>query len=241
METGKTGKYLKYAIGEILLVVIGILIALQINNWNEARKARKVEQQYLLALQDEFEKNLIEVNRVISLCDSVFSASKKVINKKDQNGQSLSDFEIQTANMNAFRFPPKFIQSPGILNDLINSGYLSKLNNIQLRSQIQKWFVTIQQVKDEEDEFWHHREKVIDLMQREFSFRNYMIEMNEDLIGALSPKDTSKETTAFFHDDDFDNLLLFYTIVLRSLQLEHYPNLKNNIESILNEIDKSID
>ncbi|MBO3116110.1 hypothetical protein J4050_05090 [Winogradskyella sp. DF17] len=35
METGKTGKYLKYAIGEIILVVIGILIALQINNWNE--------------------------------------------------------------------------------------------------------------------------------------------------------------------------------------------------------------
>ena len=45
METGKTGKpafaagrYFKYAIGEIVLVVIGILIALQINNWNEVRK-----------------------------------------------------------------------------------------------------------------------------------------------------------------------------------------------------------
>lgn len=36
MEKNKTGKYLKYAIGEILLVVIGILIALQINNWNES-------------------------------------------------------------------------------------------------------------------------------------------------------------------------------------------------------------
>ena len=38
METGKTGKYLKYAIGEIVLVVIGILIALSINNWNEQKK-----------------------------------------------------------------------------------------------------------------------------------------------------------------------------------------------------------
>ena len=37
MEKNKTGKYLKYAIGEIVLVVIGILIALQINNWNENR------------------------------------------------------------------------------------------------------------------------------------------------------------------------------------------------------------
>tara|TARA_B100000508_G_scaffold107348_1_gene85427 strand:- start:44 stop:181 length:138 start_codon:yes stop_codon:yes gene_type:complete len=35
----KTSKYFKYAIGEIILVVIGILIALQINNWNELRKS----------------------------------------------------------------------------------------------------------------------------------------------------------------------------------------------------------
>jgi len=40
----KTGKYFKYAIGEIILVVIGILIALQINNWNERRKERAQEQ-----------------------------------------------------------------------------------------------------------------------------------------------------------------------------------------------------
>ena len=38
MGKNKTGKYLKYAIGEIILVVIGILIALSINNWNEERK-----------------------------------------------------------------------------------------------------------------------------------------------------------------------------------------------------------
>lgn len=38
MSENKTGKYFKYAIGEIVLVVIGILIALQINNWNESRK-----------------------------------------------------------------------------------------------------------------------------------------------------------------------------------------------------------
>ena len=47
MEQNKTGKYFKYAIGEILLVVIGILIALQINNWNEQRKTRQSEQEIL--------------------------------------------------------------------------------------------------------------------------------------------------------------------------------------------------
>ncbi len=53
LSEGKTGKYLKYAIGEIFLVVIGILIALQINNWNENRKQQiKLQQIYHEILAD---------------------------------------------------------------------------------------------------------------------------------------------------------------------------------------------
>lgn len=53
METGKTGKYFKYAIGEIFLVVIGILIALQINNWNENRKQNLKDIEFLNGLRSE--------------------------------------------------------------------------------------------------------------------------------------------------------------------------------------------
>ena len=58
MEKNKTGKYLKYAIGEIILVVIGILIALQINNWNEQRKIDILQvealKEVISDLQDDF-------------------------------------------------------------------------------------------------------------------------------------------------------------------------------------------
>ena len=56
IEQNKMGKYFKYAIGEIILVVIGILIALQINNWNEARKTKLVE----LKILKELKEDLIE-------------------------------------------------------------------------------------------------------------------------------------------------------------------------------------
>ncbi|MBT8274483.1 MAG: hypothetical protein KJO77_11805, partial [Bacteroidia bacterium] len=59
METGKTSKYLKYAIGEILLVVIGILIALQINNWNNNRNNDKIEQQYIARLISELNEEIV--------------------------------------------------------------------------------------------------------------------------------------------------------------------------------------
>ncbi|WP_207764273.1 DUF6090 family protein [Hanstruepera neustonica] len=58
LSEGKTGKYLKYAIGEIVLVVIGILIALQINNWNEGRKANKKEQLILKELRNSINSDL---------------------------------------------------------------------------------------------------------------------------------------------------------------------------------------
>jgi hypothetical protein len=58
MEKNKTGKYLKYAIGEIVLVVIGILIALSINNWNEDRKLRNQEFNILTEIKSNLETTL---------------------------------------------------------------------------------------------------------------------------------------------------------------------------------------
>ena len=53
MEQNKTSRYLKYAIGEIILVVIGILIALQINNWNEDRKSVRLAESYIKDIRQD--------------------------------------------------------------------------------------------------------------------------------------------------------------------------------------------
>ena len=58
LTDNKFSKYLLYAFGEILLVVIGILIALQVNNWNEERNQRKEEQKLIGALTEELESNI---------------------------------------------------------------------------------------------------------------------------------------------------------------------------------------
>ena len=62
LSKGKTGKYLKYAIGEIILVVIGILIALQINNWNEINKKIYLKNEYQNSLINDFRKDTIQIN-----------------------------------------------------------------------------------------------------------------------------------------------------------------------------------
>ncbi|RIA09051.1 hypothetical protein OE09_0879 [Flavobacteriaceae bacterium MAR_2010_72] len=74
METGKTGKYLKYAIGEIVLVVIGILIALQINTWNEAKKTSHLETKILKELHSNLTLDLEEIQSDVRFMDSITKA-----------------------------------------------------------------------------------------------------------------------------------------------------------------------
>ncbi|MDY2587948.1 DUF6090 family protein [Winogradskyella aquimaris] len=79
LSEGKTGKYFKYAIGEIILVVIGILIALQINNWNQNRLNENLESLYYKRLLDDAreEKQILEAT--INYSKKVYYHAKKAI------------------------------------------------------------------------------------------------------------------------------------------------------------------
>jgi hypothetical protein len=69
-RAGKTGKYFKYAIGEIVLVVIGILIALSINNWNENRKRNKIKRNYYNQVLQDLSKDTSYINKRIKVLNS---------------------------------------------------------------------------------------------------------------------------------------------------------------------------
>ena len=79
MEQNKTGKYLKYAVGEIILVMIGILLALQVNNWNQQRIAMQKEQLLLEALHDEFVENKAQFEMVIAAHELAMASTQYVI------------------------------------------------------------------------------------------------------------------------------------------------------------------
>ena len=83
MEKNKTGKYLKYAIGEIILVVIGILIALQINNWNEKRKAYANSKNYLSEIISDLQKDTLRFNDGIAGIDNFIKDEEWALNKED--------------------------------------------------------------------------------------------------------------------------------------------------------------
>ncbi|TVZ59701.1 hypothetical protein NA63_2237 [Flavobacteriaceae bacterium MAR_2010_105] len=79
MEKNKTAKYLKYAIGEIILVVIGILIALSINNWNQKQQLFNQEQGLLLEIKNDLNGTKIELKDDISSLNARMHASDSII------------------------------------------------------------------------------------------------------------------------------------------------------------------
>jgi len=139
LSEGKTGKYLKYAIGEIILVVIGILIALQINNWNEKRKEAIQEQKILGELKSDFLYNKRELNRnikkataLVNRCDSLivlFGLPKESVN--------LNNVVRFTRLLSAYS---TFDPSNGALNSLISSGNLNIIKNDSLKMRLSRWF-----------------------------------------------------------------------------------------------------
>ena len=127
MEQNKTGKYLKYAIGEIVLVVIGILIALQINNWNEARKVENSKQALMLALKSEMVKN-----------KNVMERYAQGINKTNTNFNKVLQYSAGNSNMHVDSlkyYLPKMIfeRTLSILNavqeEAISSGKFELLSD----------------------------------------------------------------------------------------------------------------
>jgi sensor domain CHASE-containing protein len=79
MEKNKTGKYLKYAIGEIILVFIGILIALQVNNWNENQTEIKQQNVILANLNLELNNNLKNLNTAIEFSETYINSSENLL------------------------------------------------------------------------------------------------------------------------------------------------------------------
>jgi hypothetical protein len=79
LDSGSTRKYLLYAIGEILLVMIGILLALQVNNWNEWRKDRLKETKILEELVENLEVNANTLEQLIKMNYRRDSLSSEII------------------------------------------------------------------------------------------------------------------------------------------------------------------
>ena len=129
----KTKTYFKYAIGEIVLVVIGILIALSINNWNETNKNEREQIVFLNNLKNDLKNDLIQLDQILKFQKEKLS---KVNELKDQL-LSIKDFEkIEQLLVNLTLLNDTYFPNTGSYTTTVSSGKIASLNPSSLRIAI---------------------------------------------------------------------------------------------------------
>lgn len=105
MEQDKMRKYLLYAIGEILLVVVGILIALQVNNWNEERKAGIFEEEILSLIDQNLHRDSIRLSEELFKAKQAITLTDRLIEKVGQQnyGDSLNHWMGKIISFERFK------------------------------------------------------------------------------------------------------------------------------------------
>jgi hypothetical protein len=150
MSENKIGKYFKYAIGETILVVIGILIALQINNWNEIRKTRITELNFLENIKADLKLNLVSLDEFINTRKEAVKSSHIILAYFNQpENIDLNAFNLHSLTVMVW-FP--FQQNDNTYQELLNSGQLSIISNKKIKDHMQNMqsnFKTIAFVENE--------------------------------------------------------------------------------------------
>jgi hypothetical protein len=148
INTGATRKYLLYAVGEILLVMIGILLALQVNNWNEERKDRFEEQVILIGLEKQFLSLNQHLNYWALAYDSLSAKTRRVLHPKANISDISHDYILYA--FGGITISVTFDPGRGILESTIESGRLELIQNEELREMLSNWSHMADEISDGE-------------------------------------------------------------------------------------------
>ena len=140
LTEGKTGKYLKYAIGEIVLVVIGILIALQLNNLNDSHKINKEEKISLAKLHNESETIVRSIKESIAQKDSIILSMDKVASGlHNKNIEGISEYNLQLG-IEGIGYYASLNLPNSVYNELFNSGKLQNIKSETIQTSISNYY-----------------------------------------------------------------------------------------------------
>ena len=148
----KLSAYLLYGIGEVVLVVIGILIALQVNNWNNQKKDREKESYYLKSIKTSIALSQNELERVISDAELIFSSADTLFlilahQKYDLlQGKFLDSLLFSAADYSRISL------NDGGIREILNTGALDIIRDERIRVSLASWDEHIHKIRKFEEE-----------------------------------------------------------------------------------------
>lgn len=236
LDENKTGRYLKYAIGEIILVMIGILLALQVNNWNQERQLKKEEAKVLKSLHQEFSENRVRFDELYEL--QLYR--KKCIKAVMSNNLKELTYDSLKTLMGGVTQQWTYDPFQSIYKSVINSGKIELITNDVLKKELSEFQDLLNDYKEEE------------LNANEFAANNLYpfiidnLKMDFNLIFSNS-EITEEEKNIYKNDmiklvesDKFENLMVYVYSYMFDIFTEG-PILKEEMRSITNLLESEIE
>jgi len=200
LSENKFSKYLIYAIGEIVLVVIGILIAIQLNEWRNDTNNEKQKQNVLKSLHAEFKSNISQLDSVLLYQNKVKSAYPRV----------MELIELDTINIdNSIYLEPyqnlgwtwTFNPINGALRSAISSGEIHLINNDELIELLFSWEDVVRDSEEEATRLRNYQTTTIEFRQKYIRPFDVWTQNTPGLISSNYPSDYK----ALFKDAQFED------------------------------------
>lgn len=195
LNENKFSKYLFYAVGEIFLVVIGILIALQLNIWNEARKDRNEEKLIVKTIYDELNQNLQYSTSVISQIEKRLNMTVTLMGYTATKEISISAEAFDSIMVQAFLFPP-YTPIKADLERVLGSDQIDLIHSTELQKRLSDYKTSI----DGAALYYRYAEDDFKLLILPYFVKNYSLKALLLQYGMQVPPST--------HENDYNDLLM---------------------------------
>jgi len=243
--SGSVAKYLLYAVGEILLVVIGILIALQVNNWNEERLRQADEREVLLNVKTDFQSAKAELEYLNGLREDMVRVVNEMVKDEPYPDERFSEVELDSM-FAILGYAPTYNNQSGSLNVLLNSRRINLVTDDSLRAMLLDWpGLVADMVEGEVDQKEFQTGFYAPKMMEYLSFNDIVSNLAIDSFGGEPFENFRRETRksadyrGFFRDPDVENILVRREFFLLGAIAES-RNLINNAYNIIERIDQHV-
>jgi hypothetical protein len=249
MEKNKTGKpampagrYFKYAIGEIILVVIGILIALQVNNWNELNKIDKQQENYLRLVKREMMSNLKSLAIEKEELSQTLNGSRKILNiiNADSQLDTISESELSKTIASTLSSDIIIQYENGALNQIVYSGSLKDIENDSIRGILASWEGKINLVRLQEGQLNNAITEVKNLLKKYGEYRNLIEDQGLTAVLELNLSNNRGSNRELMQLKEFENLCFNLSLTGKSLQIIEYPNFEKEMQSLIGLINEEL-
>ena len=240
IQTGSTQKYFLYAIGEIALVVIGILIALQINNWNQSRINIVREERVLKDILNEIESNVKRVDYILAKKEEIVRNCTIFLSHTSESPTWPSNLNFDSLIVMTIVSGWSYNPENGVLTDVLSSGKLELIRQDSIRYMISSIPALTNQLQYEDgivkDDLHNH---FIPFMMEKCPIRNTHIIQSGDLateeakvLSEVGRSNFKGDQNALLRDPEFENNLIVQMMWV-SYSISAYKNLRNTYVRII--------